>query len=114
MPFEWNAALVRLVGDGEVNVARQPAIDFDEVRAMLLLLIHYLAPLRFICGDNGIRPNRIWTIDDGTAKVDGRRWIWAGSLPGAPCACIWRACHVANAYNSIGEKKKMAPRSASV
>ena len=52
MTFEWDATLFGLVGDCEVSVARQPAVDLDEVRATLLLPIHYFAPLRFIRGNN--------------------------------------------------------------
>src|SRR5580698_6877717 len=84
MPFEWNAPLVRLVGDREVGVARQLRIDLDEVCATLLLLIHYFAPSHFIGHNNRIGPGWIWPIDDGTAEIDGRRWIFIGSLGSAP------------------------------
>src|ERR1700722_4885470 len=91
VPFERNTALAGLVSNREVDVPGQPAIDLDKVRAMLLLLIHDLAPLCFICGNYGIRPNRVWAIDDGAAEVNGWRRIMIGSLRSAPYRSIGRA-----------------------
>src|SRR5271156_437126 len=90
MPFEWDAPFCCLVGDREVNVARQPAVDLDEVGTTLLLLIHYFAPLRFIRNNNRIGPGWVWTIDDGTAQVNDGRWIRIGRLRGAPSMGVGR------------------------
>src|SRR5580704_8920215 len=113
MPFEWNATLAGLVGDREVGVAGQPAIDLDKVRATIPLLFHHFASLSFIGHNNGIGPDRIWAVDDGTAEVDGRRWIFVGRrVRSAPRTGVRRARHVADADDSVSHKKKVAPGSA--
>ena len=35
MTFEWYATLFGLVGDCEVSVARQPAVDLDEILSLI-------------------------------------------------------------------------------
>src|ERR1700689_2179402 len=84
MPFEWKAALARLVRDREVNIAWQPAIDLDEIHASLLLFGHGLATLCLIGGDNGSGINRVRTIDERTAEVNGGRRLIGGGVPKAP------------------------------
>src|SRR5580658_4067028 len=90
MTFEWDATFFGLVGDCEVSVARQPAVNLDEVRTTLLLLIHYFAPLRFIRHNNRIGPGWVWAIDDRTAQVNGGRRIRIGRLRSAPRMCVGR------------------------
>src|SRR5271170_1693369 len=100
--LERDSAFVGLVGDRKVNVARQPAIDLDEIRAALLLLIDNLAPVRFIPNSNGIGPHRLWTINDRAAEVNRRRWVRIGCLCGAPRMGVRRAGHISDTDDSVG------------
>ena len=80
----------------------------------MLLLSHLFAPLRCIDDNNGIGPNQIWAIDDRAAKADGWRWPSIEFLCDTPRMGIRWARHIANADDSVGKKKRVAPGSTSI
>jgi hypothetical protein len=111
MPCEWNAPLLRLVGDREKHLARQRAVDLDEVVAVLLGALHRLpAVVRRVRRDR-VAPEGLRPIHDDAGKDHpgpGQRSF--RQLP-APLEVDRVARHHADAGDTVrGEERQVRRR----